>query len=137
MSVPSSRDADARFWQALGEGHLEMPRCAGCGTWHFPAVTRCGECGGWEQAWHQVPARGTIFSWTRSWHGFGGSESLDLPYVSVVVALEEAGGLRLMGLLDGADAETAVAIGAPVVGQVGSVSYGDRDVATITWRLAA
>lgn len=135
MSAPGSRDVDARFWQALAEGHLEMPRCSGCGQWHFPAVSRCGACGAWGMDWHPVPARGTIFSWTRTWQNFGGAEAIDRPYVSAVIQLDEAGGLRLMGLLEGAD--TDIAIGAPVVGHVGSVAYGERAIATIKWRLAA
>jgi hypothetical protein len=35
---------DAPYWQALGEGRLTMQCCQGCDHWHWPAVTRCGEC---------------------------------------------------------------------------------------------
>ena len=129
-----SEGADGRYWSALAEGGLEMPRCAGCGRWHWPAVWRCGACGSWEQEWRGVPMEGDVFSWTRTWHRFGGAEGLDLPFVTVVVSLPEAGGLRLTGVLEG-DTET-VAIGARVRGVVSETVFDRAAIPTIRWRLA-
>lgn len=129
-----SEGADGRYWQALAAGGLEMPQCAGCGRWHWPAVWRCGDCGSWDQAWRAVPMTGAVYSWTRTWHPFGGTEGIGIPFVTVVVELPEAGGRRLTGVLEG---ETeAVAIGAPVRGEVGETLFTGQLIPTIRWRLA-
>lgn len=78
--------------------------------------------------------RGKIYTWTRTWHGFGGLEALDKPFVSVVVALDGGGGARLMGILDG-DTE-GVAIGQAVVGGVAETPFGGEAVPAIRWKRA-
>jgi len=126
--------ADGPYWQALAAGQLKLPRCNGCGHWHWPAVFRCGECGSWDQQWHDVEPRGTVFSWTRTWHPFDGSEKIGVPYVSLIVELPQCGGRRLLGLLEG-DA-TGLAIGAPVVARVSETEvWGDR-IPSLRWTLS-
>lgn len=78
--------------------------------------------------------RGAIYTWARTWHGFGGLEALKKPFVSVVVALEGGGGTRLMGILDG-DCE-GVAIGQTVVGRIGETAFAGQSVPTIRWSRA-
>src|SRR3546814_14683370 len=92
--------ADGPYWQALAEGRLELPRCAGCNRWHWPAVFRCGECGSWAHRWHTVATAGTIFSWTRTCHPFDGSAGIGVPSISLLVQLPPAGGRQLLGLLE-------------------------------------
>src|SRR3546814_3931465 len=79
--------ADGPYWQALAEGRLELPRCEGCNRWHWPAVFRCGECGSWDHRWHTVATEGTIFSWTRTWHPFDGSEGRSEEHTSELQSL--------------------------------------------------
>jgi uncharacterized OB-fold protein len=128
-----SDGADQAYWDALAEGRLELPRCRSCGRWRWPAVWRCGDCGAWEPAWIEVAPRGEIYSWTRTWHPFGGTEALNLPFVSLVVSLPAAGGVRLTGLLDGD--ETGLAIGAAVAGAPSEVAVAGRTVPALRWRL--
>jgi uncharacterized OB-fold protein len=125
--------ADKRYWEALSDGRLELPQCAACGRWRWPAPFRCGDCGGWNFNWQAVEMRGEIYSWTRTWHPFEGTEHLGSPFVTLSVALPQAGGVRLMGLLDG---EAEPAIGAIVTGK-GAVShvYG-RDIPAIRWQVS-
>lgn len=125
--------ADGPYWQALAAGTLQLQRCAQCAHWHWPAVWRCAHCGSWEQRWEPVEARGTVFSWTRSWHAFGGAEGLDLPYVSMIVELPHAGGRRLLGVLEG-DA-SQLAIGAPVRGATSFTGSDGRNIPALRWRL--
>lgn len=125
--------AEARYWRSLSEGRLELPRCVGCGRWHWPAVWRCGDCGSWEQAWHEVAMRGTVFSWTRTWHAFAGAEALPLPYVSMVVELPQAGSLRLLGILEG-DA-SALRLGAAVQGLAARTAFDGDSIPAIRWSL--
>ena len=125
--------ADGPYWSALAEGDLALPRCAGCGRWHWPAVWRCGECGGWEHRWVRTPMNGRVYSWTRTWHRFAGAEVLGQPFVTVVVELPLASGLRLTGVLEG-DGD-AVAIGRAVSGTPGATPFDGLDIPTIRWRL--
>jgi uncharacterized OB-fold protein len=126
--------ADGPYWRALSEGRIELPRCAGCGRWQWPAVFRCGECGSWDQQWHAVEASGTVFSWTRTWHAFDGSEKIGVPFVSLIVELPQCGGRRLLGLLEG-DAE-GLRIGAKVRARVAETEiWGDR-IPALRWTLS-
>lgn len=127
-----STGADAPYWDGLADGRLMLPRCGGCGHWHWPAVWRCAACGSWDHEWHHVEPAGRIYSWTRNWHPFGGLESLKLPFLTGVVALEAAGGIRLMGLIE--EAGAPVKIGAPVTGTFATTDYAGRAVPAIHWR---
>jgi uncharacterized protein len=125
--------ADGPYWTALAEGRLLLPRCTLCRRWHWPAVFRCGACGTWEPKWEPAEMRGAIYAWTRTWHAFGGTEGLEVPFVSVLVNLPRAGDVRLLGLLEG-DA-TALSIGAAVQGRVVSATIGGRTMPALRWTL--
>ncbi|KWR87865.1 Zn-ribbon domain-containing OB-fold protein [Cupriavidus sp. IDO] len=122
--------ADAEYWNALAEGSLKMQQCSGCGAWHWPAVWRCGECGSWEQGWHEVAPRGRIFTWTRTWHDFGW-QAKGLPYVSVIVELDGAGGKRLNGVM--ADAGEPVRIGQRVTAEPWQFEWEGEAVHGLKW----
>lgn len=126
--------AEAPYWQGLNDGRLVLPRCKGCGRWHWPAVFHCPACGSWEMAWEDVEPRGAIYSWTRNWHRFGGLEALDIPFITATVALPQAGGIRLMGLVEPGDAE--IAIGMAVAGQFSTTRCFGSDIPAIHWRIA-
>ncbi len=122
--------ADGEYWAALAQGKLKMQRCAGCGTWNWPAVWRCGECAGWEQVWEEVAPQGRIYSWTRSWYDFGAPRDLPVPYVSVVVELDGAGGKRLLGTLEGGEP----AIGLAVTAQVRASEFEGEALLSLCWK---
>lgn len=124
---------DGRYWEALAAGHVEMPVCAGCGEWHWPAVFRCGSCGSWDMDWRVVSLQGRIFTWARSWHSFGGADAIGSPYVSVSVELPSAGDRRLLGILDGDTAD--LRIGAPVVGKIATTRAMGKEVPAIRWSI--
>lgn len=131
--APISKGADQRYWDALVQGRLEMPKCAGCGRWRWPAVWRCGDCGSWDQGWHEVGAAGTVYTWTRTWHRFGGIEAIETPFVSLVVEIDGTDGRRLTGMLEGVEA--GLRIGARVAGRIASTAFAGRDIPAIRWRL--
>ncbi|MGQ0619488.1 MAG: Zn-ribbon domain-containing OB-fold protein [Panacagrimonas sp.] len=125
--------ADGPYWSALAEGRLILPRCTGCGRWHWPAVYRCGNCGTWDLAWETVEMTGRVFSWTRTWHPFGGSEGIGVPYVSLIVELPRAGDRRLLGILAGDEA--GLGIGAVVHGEAGRTRMGADEIPSLRWSL--
>ncbi|WP_062769418.1 Zn-ribbon domain-containing OB-fold protein [Sphingopyxis terrae] len=122
--------ADAPYWNGLAEGRLLLPRCR-CGDWLWPAANHCAACGGEEIAWVDRPMRATIFSWTRTWHRFGLTESLDLPFVSIVATIDDCG-IRLLGRLDDPDQLDPV-IGEAIAGRSGATRVEGRDIPTIIW----
>lgn len=129
--------ADDEYWSSLNEGLLRLQSCSGCGKWNWPAVWRCGECGGWQHQWKDVAISGRIFSWTRSWHDFGGPDELTPPFVSVVVELDAdfdgQRAVRLLGVL--AQSDDPVAIGQVVHGEVIKVTFKGEKIPVIQWSL--
>jgi len=109
-----------------------MQCCATCGRWEWPAVWRCGQCGSWHPTWREIPLRGTLFSWTKTWHRFAGTEGLDLPFASVVVAMPDAGNRRLLGLWGGTDEQLRV--DAAVEALIFQRDVGNRRIPAIRWR---
>ncbi len=124
--------AETRYWEALIEGHLELPRCVSCGRWHWPAVWRCGDCGGWDHEWKRTSLSGSVFSWTRTWHKFGGAESFDIPFATALVTLAEVP-VRLIGAVEGSEA--GLHIGASVTGRIGRTPFGEHRIPAIRWSL--
>lgn len=121
---------DANYWGALSEGRLSLPKCAGCQRWCWPAPFRCSGCGSWDFDWQDVDMTGEVYAWTRVHHPFGGAEALGLPYVVCSIALPQADGIRLFGLLEPGD---DAAIGMKVRGKVRTTHAFDRDVLAISW----
>lgn len=131
MLATESQGGDRRYWDALAEGRLELPRCAACGRWHWPAVWRCGDCGSWDHVWTERPLAGEVFTWTRTWHRFPGTEELPLPFVTAVVALPGLP-VRLAGIVEGDD--SAIEIGTPVAGRIASTLAFGRSIPALRWR---
>lgn len=134
MSSSAAKDLDAGYWQALAEGGLAIQRCEGCRKWHWPAVSRCADCGAWSPPWQQVALEGEVFSWATTHHAFGGTESLGVPYTTVLVALPHAGDKRLLGVFEGDPA--MLVPGLRVVASVGSTPVRGKPVASLRWRVA-
>lgn len=130
--VTGQLGAEGPYWEGLAEGRLVLQRCAGCGTWHWPAVWRCGDCGSWDHGWHEQPLNGTIFTWTRTHHAFGGTEGIERPFVTALVTLDSVP-VRLQGLIEGP--ETGVQIGAAVTGRITTTPFGDAQIPSIRWSL--
>lgn len=128
--------ADEPYWKAIEEGGFKISRCAGkCGEWMWPAHFRCGTCGSWDVEWQDVEPTGAIYTWTRN-HLVSDvlkERRPDIPYVTVLVALPQAGGARVAGVLAGDDSQ--LRIGAPVRGIPQPPQERSRGYATMTWEI--
>lgn len=122
--------AEAEYWDGLLAGELRLQKCAGCGSWHWPAVFRCAGCGSWDHVWEAVELTGTVYSWTRSWHPFGGLEDISKPFLIAVVELAGGGHARLMGIVDDTP---EVHIGQKVYGQISTTKCAAQTVPSIRW----
>jgi uncharacterized OB-fold protein len=109
--VPKANDVSQPYWDALKRGALAVQRCQGCGALrHYPRLV-CDRCYSLESEWVDVSGRGKVHSWTITHHAFHPAFKDELPYVLVIVDLDE--GVRAMGRLRG-DPAAKIGIGMPV-----------------------
>ncbi|MFG1858278.1 Zn-ribbon domain-containing OB-fold protein [Actinomadura geliboluensis] len=119
---PAADRRDLAYWEALREGRLVVQRCGACGTWLPGSRIMCSRCHGFDVTWRPAAAKGRVFTWCRTHYPYM-SELADLhPYVSVVVELPDAGGVRVLGMLapDSADVRIGDAVAGAVVTPPGS-----------------
>lgn len=109
LPVPS--EDGAPFWEHLHAGELRIQRCTSCGRLQHPPRLLCAECGSAERDWALMNGRGTIYSFVVTHQAIHPSFEGHLPYVTVLVELEE-GPRMASNLLDVPVDE--VAIGMPV-----------------------
>ena len=132
LGVNRRDGADAPYWDGLAQRRLLLPRCEGCSRWMWPAGHRCGRCGTVGVRWERRAMTATTFAWTRTWHRFGLTEGLDLPFTTVLAGIDDCG-IRLLGRLDDPDRIDPV-IGEALVGDIGATVVGDDVIPTIVWR---
>jgi uncharacterized OB-fold protein len=130
---PVADGRDIPFWDGLAEGRLLIQHCPGCGAWVWPTQWACPECHRFDPVWEEVEPRGTVFSWTRTWQKFTPEFASLVPYITVVVELDGAGGTRLLGLLLGND-ELDPVLGEPVEGVFQAPSELTTGAGVLRWR---
>jgi uncharacterized protein len=124
---------DAPFWDGLAVGVLRVQRCDHCATWVWSPQWICPQCHSFDLTWTETPARGTVYTWTRTWQRFNPEFDGVGPYTTVLVELPEAGNVRILGLLaDAVDAD----IGDEVVGVIQQRSELTTGQPVLRWRLA-
>jgi uncharacterized protein len=133
--ITGAIEADDEFWRSLEEGSFKLPQCSSCAAWTWPAHFRCGRCGSWEFNWVSVAPEGTIFTWTRTHYAFDRvlERKSQVPYVTIVAELPQAGGVRVMGLLKGSEPE--LRIGMPVRGSIAPPSAVSKWYPSILWEV--
>jgi len=86
-------------WErAIEAGELRFPRCDACGRWNWYPLPRCRSCGADAQRWTAVAPKGILYSWTRVHRAFARESVADLPYVTGIVDITGAPGVRLVCL---------------------------------------
>jgi uncharacterized OB-fold protein len=103
--LPDTELAATRpFWQAAAREELVIPRCAGCQTFQWYPGSACQRCGHGEMPWTRVSGRGSLFSWAVVERALAKPFADRVPYVSALVALEEAPHVRLVSYVVDCDA---------------------------------
>jgi uncharacterized OB-fold protein len=110
MPSPTADAFSLPFWQAAAEHRLVVQRCTACGVTRQSAPI-CAECRSSEVEWQTVSGRGEIYTYTVVHRPIAAGQPL--PTLIAVIALEGAGGVRLISNLVGVD-PGAVHIGMPV-----------------------
>ena len=87
--VPVADELSQPFWEAAKERRLVVQRCTDCGYYNHPPRLVCDRCSSQRLDFAPASGRGTIYSFTvmhqPSVVGFEG----EVPYVNIVVELEE------------------------------------------------
>ena len=99
--LPVTFDRDTgRFFAAAHEGKLVYRACNACGHGLAVPTQFCGACGSEDTGWRESRGTGTLFTWTTVAHSV--HPAYPAPYTIVVVALDDAPSVRLVGSLPGA-----------------------------------
>jgi hypothetical protein len=76
--------------------------CGDCRRATHPPTSRCPHCGGTHTDWKAAAGTGTVYAWTTVTHQV--HPDYPVPYTVVVVQLDDAPEVRLVGRIDGAPA---------------------------------
>jgi hypothetical protein len=93
------------FWQACNEGRLEMQKCDGCGKFRWIPAPLCTHCADDGFAWAPLSGHGKIITWTVITHPVHPAAVSKVPYVVVIVELDEQPGLRMVSNLVDVDVD--------------------------------
>jgi uncharacterized protein len=100
--LPAITEDTRPFWDGCRRHELVVQRCTGCGTLRHPPAPACWKCRGFAHGWIALSGRGTVFSHATVHRAFLPELASHVPYTVVVVALDDAPGIRLVSnLLDG------------------------------------
>jgi uncharacterized OB-fold protein len=111
MPQPLADAITLPFWKAAARHRLVVQRCTRCGTTRHPPAPLCPGCRCVESDWKELSGRGDVYTYTIVHRPIAPGQRL--PWVIAVIALEDAGGLRMISNLVGVEPDT-VAIGMPV-----------------------
>ena len=111
MPQPLADAITLPWWQAASEHRLVVQRCTACGHTRLPPSPVCPECRSDESDWKEVSGRGEVYTYTLVHRPIAAGQ--ELPFVIAVIALEDAGGLRIISNLVGAK-PAELEIGLPV-----------------------
>jgi len=111
MPPPLADATTLPFWQAAAEHRLVVQRCTACEHTRHPPAPVCPECRSAEYDWRELSGRGEIYTYTIVHLPIAAGQAL--PFVVAVIALEDAGGVRIISNVVDVEPD-AVAIGLPV-----------------------
>ena len=92
-------DALNRTWFTAGA--LALQQCAACGTVQHPPEEICRTCGSTTFTTRVVAPAGTVYSYTVVRHAVNAALELAVPYIVVLVSLDEVPEVRVVGNLLG------------------------------------
>lgn len=95
---------DAEFYKASVRGELVVQACGDCGTLRFPPRPMCPSCQSMKQEWRKMSGKGKIWSYVVPHPPLLPAFNDQAPYNVVVVELDDAPHIRLVGnLVNGPD----------------------------------
>jgi hypothetical protein len=89
LPLPEPSIETEKFWSAVQERRLVMPKCEACGTVNFPPRVACEACTKADFTWTEMSGRGKVYSYTVYHRVYHPAFKEKVPYVVAVVELEE------------------------------------------------
>ena len=99
MPTPTITRDSQGFWDACRSHELAIQRCTDCGTLRHPPEPCCPRCRTLTFDWAPVSGRGRIFSYAVVHRPFLPALTDVVPYVVVVVELDDAPEVRVISNL--------------------------------------
>lgn len=97
---PNVADRETRtFFEAAAQGRLVYRACKDCEQALHPPSAHCPYCGSWNTDWRDALGTGRLHSWTTVQHSV--HPAYPAPYTLVVVQLDDAPQVRLIGRING------------------------------------
>jgi uncharacterized OB-fold protein len=134
--APLPDGLDRPYWEGTQRHELLVQRCSACRGWQWGPEWICHRCRSLDVGWEQTSGRGRIFSWERVWHPVHAALSEAVPYLVVLVELEDAGDVRMIGNLLG-DPEQQVQIGSRVEAVFEDHGDGPTAYTLVQWRVSS
>jgi uncharacterized OB-fold protein len=97
--LPLVTPDNQHFWTGGARGELLILRCSSCSAWLHPPTPVCRFCLSTEVVPTAVSGRGRVLSYTTNHQPW--MPDMEVPFVVVVVALDEDPGLRVFSRLVG------------------------------------
>ncbi len=91
--LPQLNDLNRSFWTGGADGKLRMQRCQNCRHWQHPAGVICPECLSRDLAPEEMSGHATVEAVTVNHQPW--IPGIEVPYVIVIVSLDEQKGLNL------------------------------------------
>ena len=113
VPLPQADAVSEPFWKGCAEGRLLIQRCVTCGTFESPPRLLCGNCRGNTFSWRESKGLGRVYTYTIVHHPGAPALRDEVPYVVVVIQLDDCGGALLISNVVGVDASD-VAVGRSV-----------------------
>ncbi len=111
MPAPLADTITLPWWEAAAEHRLVVQRCTGCAHTRLPPAPVCPQCRSEDSDWQEVSGLGEVYTYTVVHRPIAADQ--ELPFVIAVIALEDAGGVRMISNLVSVAPEE-VRIGMPV-----------------------
>lgn len=101
MPVPAVGREALPWWQAAAAHRFLVQACGACGHRQLPPGPICRCCRAFDPGWAEVPGTGIVYTHTVVHRAMIPSLAARLPYVVVVVEMDEGGGARFVSNLVG------------------------------------
>jgi uncharacterized OB-fold protein len=87
------------FWDGVAERRLLVPRCGVCSMWIWQPKPLCPRCHAPDPEWIEVSGDARVVSWTVVHPPVLPVWQDQIPFVILLVELEDAPGVRMLGQL--------------------------------------
>lgn len=132
---PESDGLSAPYWEGLRDERILVQWCDACQKWQWGPEWICHQCLGFDLTWTEIEGVGRIFTWQRSHHPVHPALREATPYITVLVELPDASGIRMIGNLLG-DPMQEVRVGAAVHAEFEHHNESDPAYTLLQWRYA-